>query len=61
MPIQDRQLSKTLAHVLRHETWLYELKLDAEGWTAVQLSSIFRPSLPINKGFSFTRVTSVFG
>jgi putative RNA 2'-phosphotransferase len=26
------KLSKTLAHALRHEPWLYELELDDEGW-----------------------------
>ncbi len=28
-------ISRTLAHALRHEPWLYELELDAEGWTPV--------------------------
>ncbi len=32
---KDRQLSKTLAHALRHKPWLYELELDEDGWTAV--------------------------
>jgi putative RNA 2'-phosphotransferase len=28
-------LSKTVAHALRHAPWLYELELDAAGWTPV--------------------------
>lgn len=28
-------LSKAVAHALRHSPWLYELELDAEGWTTV--------------------------
>src|SRR6476646_8521412 len=28
-------ISRTLSHALRHEPWLYELELDAEGWTPV--------------------------
>ncbi len=28
-------LSKTVSHALRHKPWLYELELDAEGWTPV--------------------------
>jgi len=29
------QLSRVLSHALRHEPWLYELELDADGWTEV--------------------------
>jgi putative RNA 2'-phosphotransferase len=29
-------ISRTLSHALRHEPWLYELELDAEGWTPVE-------------------------
>ena len=29
-------ISRTLSHALRHEPWLYELELDAEGWTLVE-------------------------
>lgn len=29
-------LSRTVAHALRHEPWLYELELDAAGWTSVE-------------------------
>lgn len=35
MPIDRKQLSKTLSHVLRHAPWLYELELDDEGWVPV--------------------------
>jgi putative RNA 2'-phosphotransferase len=38
MTTRDRdlvQLSKTISHALRHQPWLYELELDAEGWTPV--------------------------
>src|SRR5690349_24541152 len=31
--IRQSRLSKTVAHALRHEPWLYELELDDEGWT----------------------------
>lgn len=34
--IDDRQISKTLSHALRHEPWLYELELDDEGWTPLE-------------------------
>jgi len=37
MPRTDlTAISRTLAHALRHEPWLYELELDAEGWTPVE-------------------------
>jgi putative RNA 2'-phosphotransferase len=37
MPRKDlTALSRTLSHALRHEPWLYELELDAEGWTPVE-------------------------
>jgi putative RNA 2'-phosphotransferase len=29
------KLSKAASHALRHEPWLYELELDAEGWASV--------------------------
>jgi len=28
-------LSRAVSHALRHEPWLYELELDAEGWASV--------------------------
>ena len=36
--MRDRlvELSKTVSHALRHQPWLYELELDAEGWTPVE-------------------------
>jgi putative RNA 2'-phosphotransferase len=37
MPRKDlTALSRTMSHALRHEPWLYELELDAEGWTPVE-------------------------
>lgn len=30
------RLSRTIAHALRHEPWLYELELDEEGWVEVE-------------------------
>ncbi len=30
-----QNLSKIISHALRHEPWLYELELDAEGWTEI--------------------------
>lgn len=35
MTLSNRTLSKTISHALRHEPWLYELELDAEGWTSL--------------------------
>lgn len=29
-------LSRSVSHALRHEPWLYELELDAEGWVPVE-------------------------
>jgi putative RNA 2'-phosphotransferase len=29
-------ISRILSHALRHEPWLYDLELDAEGWTPVE-------------------------
>jgi putative RNA 2'-phosphotransferase len=29
-------LSKVVSHALRHEPWLYDIDIDAEGWTAIQ-------------------------
>lgn len=28
-------LSRVVSHALRHEPWLYELELDARGWTSM--------------------------
>lgn len=37
MPKRDlTALNRTMSHALRHEPWLYELKLDSEGWTPVE-------------------------
>lgn len=37
MAVRDlKALSRTLSHALRHAPWLYELELDAEGWTPVE-------------------------
>lgn len=30
------ELSRALSHALRHEPWLHELELDAEGWTSLE-------------------------
>lgn len=30
------QLSRVLSHALRHEPWLYELELDADGWAELE-------------------------
>ena len=35
MKIDERRLSKIVAHALRHEPWLYELELDESGWTPI--------------------------
>lgn len=31
-----RRLSRTVAHALRHEPWLYELEMDEAGWVPVE-------------------------
>lgn len=36
MPIDYRQLSKTLSFALRHKPWLFELELDEAGWVAIK-------------------------
>ena len=35
MPAHE-QVSKAVAHALRHEPWLYELELDDEGWVLLR-------------------------
>lgn len=41
--IDNRELSKTISHALRHEPWVYELELDDEGWVSIlQLLSSLR-------------------
>ena len=35
MKHKQKQLSKTIAHALRHQPYLYELELDEEGWVNV--------------------------
>ena len=32
MTIDPTSISRVISHALRHEPWLYELELDAEGW-----------------------------
>lgn len=31
-----KELSKVVSHALRHEPWLYELEIDAEGWASME-------------------------
>lgn len=33
--LNSTALSKTLSHALRHEPWIYELELDAQGWASL--------------------------
>lgn len=33
MPVEPGPLTKTLAHLLRHEPWLHGVRLDEHGWT----------------------------
>jgi putative RNA 2'-phosphotransferase len=41
--LNDKALSKIIAHALRHAPWQYELELDDDGWVAVdQLLSALR-------------------
>jgi len=41
------ELSKAVAHALRHQPWVYELELDAAGWTPVDaLRDALRGSSP---------------
>ena len=35
-PFDYQTLSRTVSHYLRHEPWVYELELDAEGWVRVE-------------------------
>jgi putative RNA 2'-phosphotransferase len=35
LPLRTEELSKAVSHALRHEPWVYELELDAEGWAPV--------------------------
>lgn len=35
MTEEHTEISKAVSHALRHEPWLYELELDAEGWVDV--------------------------
>lgn len=35
MVTDSSSLSRAVSHALRHEPWLYELELDAEGWASV--------------------------
>ena len=35
MAIAHTPLSREVSHALRHEPWLYELELDAEGWAVL--------------------------
>jgi putative RNA 2'-phosphotransferase len=35
LPLSVEQLSRAVSHALRHEPWLYELELDAEGWAPI--------------------------
>ena len=34
--ISYSDLSRTVSHALRHEPWVYELRLDSDGWVAVE-------------------------
>lgn len=34
--IPSDALSRAVSHALRHEPWLYELELDAQGWTSLE-------------------------
>lgn len=35
MTLSEVDLSRAVSHALRHQPWLYELELDAEGWAPV--------------------------
>jgi putative RNA 2'-phosphotransferase len=50
-------LSKVLAHALRHEPWLYELELDAEGWVPLEdVLAALRASRPAWTGLARSHV-----
>jgi putative RNA 2'-phosphotransferase len=36
VPLRPADVSRAISHALRHEPWLYELELDAEGWVETQ-------------------------
>lgn len=47
MTASSADLSRLVSHALRHEPWLYELELDAEGWVGVdQLVDAIRRTGP---------------
>lgn len=49
--IDYERLSRTVAHALRHEPWVYELELDGEGWAPVaQLVRALREDRPSWRG-----------
>ncbi len=53
IPINPTALSKAVSHALRHEPWLYELELDAEGWTSVDhLLAALRSANPAWSGLA---------
>src|SRR5688572_20309865 len=54
------KLSKTMSHALRHEPWLYELELDDEGWTPVNvLLETLRESRPGWKNLTVSDIEDV--
>jgi putative RNA 2'-phosphotransferase len=43
--VAHADLSRAVSHALRHEPWLYELKLDEAGWAPIdQLLAALRES-----------------
>ncbi len=43
MALDHTSISRAVSHALRHEPWVYELELDAEGWASLdQLLSALR-------------------
>ena len=51
--INPTELSRAVSHALRHEPWLYELELDAEGWTSIEpLLAALRSANPAWSGLA---------
>ncbi len=60
MTLSDLDLSRTLSHALRHEPWVYELELDAEGWTSLEsLLESFRSLGPQWAGLDEARIADM--
>lgn len=59
---QQKNISKTMALVLRHKPWLYELELDDEGWTSLDaLLEGLREARPSWRNLTVADIDEVVG